>query len=74
MIADVIIEQILYQQGQVDFSFPEKFLDAEIVDELIHQMRNTNVIFRFGEAVERCRDRIAASCASGFRLRQARVN
>ena len=28
------------------------FLDREIVDELIHQMRNRNVTFRFGEAVE----------------------
>jgi NAD(P) transhydrogenase len=30
---------------------PLEFLDAEIVDELIHQMRNRNVYFRFGEAV-----------------------
>jgi NAD(P) transhydrogenase len=29
-----------------------EFLDGEIVDELIHQMRNRNVTFRFGEAVE----------------------
>ena len=29
-----------------------EFLDREIVDELIHQMRNRNVTFRFGEAVE----------------------
>jgi NAD(P) transhydrogenase len=28
-----------------------EFLDREIVEELIHQMRNRNVIFRFGEAV-----------------------
>src|SRR5262245_1871277 len=28
------------------------FLDHEIVDELIHQLRNRNVTFRFGEAVE----------------------
>ena len=28
-----------------------EFLDREIVDELIHQMRNRNVTFRFGEAV-----------------------
>jgi NAD(P) transhydrogenase len=28
------------------------FLDREIVDELVHQMRNRNVTFRFGEAVE----------------------
>ncbi|HEY8176322.1 MAG TPA: FAD-dependent oxidoreductase, partial [Gemmatimonadaceae bacterium] len=30
---------------------PLEFLDSEIVDELIHQMRNRNVYFRFGEAV-----------------------
>jgi len=30
---------------------PLEFLDHEIVDELIHQMRNRNVTFRFGEAV-----------------------
>jgi len=32
---------------------PLEFLDAEIVDELIHQMRNHNVLFRFSESVER---------------------
>lgn len=32
---------------------PLEFLDTEIVDELIHQMRNNNVVFRSGEAVER---------------------
>ena len=32
---------------------PLDFLDHEIVDELIHQMRKRNVTFRFGEAVER---------------------
>jgi NAD(P) transhydrogenase len=31
---------------------PLEFLDREIVDELIHQMRNRNVVFRLGEAVE----------------------
>ncbi|HKQ63286.1 MAG TPA: Si-specific NAD(P)(+) transhydrogenase [Candidatus Polarisedimenticolaceae bacterium] len=31
---------------------PLEFLDAEIVDELIHQMRNRNVTFRMGEAVD----------------------
>jgi NAD(P) transhydrogenase len=31
---------------------PLEFLDAEIVDELIHQMRKRNVTFRSGEAVE----------------------
>lgn len=32
---------------------PLEFLDREIVDELVHQMRNRNVTFRWGEAVER---------------------
>jgi NAD(P) transhydrogenase len=32
---------------------PLDFVDREIVDELIHQMRKRNVTFRFGEAVER---------------------
>ncbi len=32
---------------------PLEFLDTEIVDELIHQMRKQTVSFRFGEAVER---------------------
>ncbi|MEO7083955.1 MAG: Si-specific NAD(P)(+) transhydrogenase [Gemmatimonadaceae bacterium] len=32
---------------------PLEFIDAEIVDELIHQMRKRNVYFRFGEAVDR---------------------
>ena len=32
---------------------PLDFVDHEIVDELIHQMRKQNVTFRFGEAVER---------------------
>ena len=32
---------------------PLEFLDTEIVDELIHQMRKHTVAFRFGEAVER---------------------
>lgn len=32
---------------------PLEFLDREIVDELLHQMRNCNVTFRLGEAVER---------------------
>jgi NAD(P) transhydrogenase len=30
-----------------------EFLDGEIVDELIHQMRKNNVTFRFSEAVQR---------------------
>src|SRR4029077_12192706 len=32
---------------------PMEFLDDEIVDELIHQMRHHNVTFRPGEAVDR---------------------
>ena len=31
---------------------PLEFLDTEIVDELIHEMRNYGVAFRFGETVE----------------------
>ena len=31
---------------------PLEFLDREIVDELVHQMRSRTVAFRFGEAVE----------------------
>jgi len=31
---------------------PLEFLDGEIVDELLHQMRSRNVTLRFGEAVE----------------------
>ncbi|MGH7353404.1 MAG: Si-specific NAD(P)(+) transhydrogenase [Candidatus Rokuibacteriota bacterium] len=31
---------------------PLEFLDREILEELIHQMRNRNVTFRLGEAVE----------------------
>ncbi|HEU4683447.1 MAG TPA: Si-specific NAD(P)(+) transhydrogenase [Nitrospira sp.] len=30
-----------------------EFLDSEIVDELMHQMRNRNITFRLGEAVEK---------------------
>ncbi len=33
-------------------SRPLEFLDYEIVDELIHQMRNKNVVFRLNETVE----------------------
>jgi len=32
---------------------PLEFLDREIVEELIHQMRDRNVVFRLGEAVAR---------------------
>lgn len=32
---------------------PLEFLDRELVDELLHQMRNAGVTFRLGEAVER---------------------
>ena len=32
---------------------PLEFVDSEIVDELLHQMRRANVSFRFGESVER---------------------
>lgn len=32
---------------------PLEFVDREIVEELVHQMRNSEVTFRFGEAVDR---------------------
>lgn len=32
---------------------PLEFLDGELIDELLHQMRNMGVTFRLGEAVER---------------------
>lgn len=32
---------------------PLEFVDREIVEELVHQMRNCEVTFRFGEAVDR---------------------
>lgn len=32
---------------------PLEFLDGELVDELLHQMRNTGVMFRLGETVTR---------------------
>ncbi len=32
---------------------PLEFLDRELIDELLHQMRNAGVTFRLGEAVER---------------------
>jgi NAD(P) transhydrogenase len=53
---------------------PLEFLDAEIVDELMHQMRKRNVTFRCGEAVahiERTNgpgSRIAIALESGKRI------
>ncbi|MFI5250552.1 MAG: Si-specific NAD(P)(+) transhydrogenase [Gemmatimonadales bacterium] len=53
---------------------PLEFLDAEIVDELMHQMRKRNVTFRCGEAVahiERTNgdaSRIAITLESGKRI------
>lgn len=53
---------------------PLEFLDSEIVDELIHQMRNNNVVFRSGEMVERLElsegvpQRAVAHLESGKRL------
>ncbi|MCH8310927.1 MAG: Si-specific NAD(P)(+) transhydrogenase [Chloroflexi bacterium] len=35
---------------------PLEYLDREIIDELIHQMRNRKVTFRLGESVERLED------------------
>ncbi len=53
---------------------PLEFLDREIVDELVHQMRAINVVFRLGETVERvetrdaARGRVVVSLESGKRL------
>ncbi len=53
---------------------PLEFLDREIVDELVHQLRAINVVFRLGETVERVETRDAArgqvvvSLESGKRL------
>src|SRR5262249_5035289 len=41
------------------------FLDGEIVDELIHQMRKSDVTFRCGDAVVRI-DKVQASPAQGL--------
>lgn len=53
---------------------PLEFLDHEIVDELLHQMRDNDVIFRLGETVESVevkrngRSSVIVSLASGKRL------
>ncbi len=54
---------------------PLEFLDHEIVDELVHQMRDHNVRFRLGETVARVerreterRSRVVISLESGKRL------
>ena len=53
---------------------PLEFLDDEIVDELIHQMRNQNVLFRLNEAVDHLevssgpRSRAVLQLESGKRL------
>ncbi|MDT7042542.1 Si-specific NAD(P)(+) transhydrogenase [Candidatus Nitronereus thalassa] len=53
---------------------PLEFLDSEIVDELIHQMRNKNVLFRLNETVESLeissgpRTRAVLNLESGKRL------
>ena len=48
---------------------PLEFLDAEIVDELIHQMRKRNVSFRLGEAVETLDGERRAADARGAQAR-----
>jgi NAD(P) transhydrogenase len=51
-----------------------EFIDREIVDELVHQMRNRNVTFRFGEAVatlavsEEAQRRAVLTLESGKRI------
>jgi len=47
---------------------PLEFLDSEIVDELIHHMRNTNVTFRFGEAVEKLEVTESPNCRAVIHL------
>ncbi len=53
---------------------PLEFVDSEIVDELIHQMRNKDVLFRFNESVEQLetssgpRTRAIVHLESGKRL------
>lgn len=53
---------------------PLEFLDRELVDELLHQMRNAGVTFRLGEAVERLEvvespsQRVVVFLESGKRL------
>jgi len=42
---------------------PLEFCDAEIVDELIHQMREARVTFRLGEAVKRIESQSEPRCA-----------
>lgn len=55
-------------------STPLEFLDREIVDELVHQMRDINVVFRLGETVakvetrDNARGRVVVSLESGKRL------
>jgi NAD(P) transhydrogenase len=44
---------------------PLEFLDGEIIDELIHQMRKSDVTFRCGDAVVRI-DKVHASPAQGL--------
>jgi NAD(P) transhydrogenase len=53
---------------------PLEFLDSEIIDELVHQMRDKGVLFRLGETVEAVdvkrngRSTVVVSLASGKRL------
>lgn len=53
---------------------PLEFLDSEIIDELVHQMRDKGVLFRLGETVEAVdvkrngRNVVVVSLASGKRL------
>ncbi len=53
---------------------PLEFLDREIMDELVHQMRDSKVVFRLGEKVEavevreNARGRVVVSLESGKRL------
>ena len=51
---------------------PLEFLDREIVEELMHQMRERNVIFRLGEAVEAIEIREARPTRAAIRLESSK--
>ena len=59
MFADLGVEVTVVDRRER----PLEFLDHEIVDEFIHQMRNKNVVFRLSEAV----DQVQFSSGPGIR-------
>jgi NAD(P) transhydrogenase len=60
MFAELGVEVTLIDRHQR----PLEFCDAEIVDELIHQMRQKRVTFRLGEAVKRIDSGRGVGCAT----------